>query len=321
MFVLTALVATLLVSVSAIVHAPTPTLAINPAQPPLNQLSRLDSLPLPGTNAGRLARGLPPRSPNFNRPRAARPSPSFMAFNAFATRSAVSRRATHKALAPRASAVPCAARDGTVRVVGDGINGFVLAAPNDFGEFGYTGDVAEALRVRIGCAGDALDIATLVRSKIYPPVALLASPFVFFSRPCSYSIFPLLCTLTSIHRTASLPSPSSVQSVGTQPLQTVTHFRQVRATMHIWRVRHKVRLFVHDPSMIITVSCSFFRSNSTITLTTLLHNTTKCPFGTTSSSTHAPRTCTQCVFSSHRHCGGGGECTVDGGRTCGWNQP
>lgn len=51
--------------------------------------------------------------------------------------------------------------------MGDGIDGFVLAAPNVFGEFGYTSDVTEALKVRIGCGGEALDIATLVCRAFY----------------------------------------------------------------------------------------------------------------------------------------------------------
>ncbi|OSC97279.1 hypothetical protein PYCCODRAFT_1419807 [Trametes coccinea BRFM310] len=98
-------------------HLTPRSLALNPADPTPRVL----------TNAQRLARGLPPRSPALNRH---------------------SRRA--RALAPRQSSAPCSLPQETGRIRAVGLPGDIYVARTDangFGEYGMTDDPSQALSV------------------------------------------------------------------------------------------------------------------------------------------------------------------------------
>lgn len=102
------------------------------------------SLPTPDTNANRLKRGLGPKRPNFKH----------------------HRRALH----PRQSSTPCNSPTGYIRVEyvnedGTTVDGYLGAAPNDFGEYSFSESQDTALRVQLNncdSGGDPFDIYTLV---------------------------------------------------------------------------------------------------------------------------------------------------------------
>ncbi|EED82921.1 predicted protein [Postia placenta Mad-698-R] len=116
--------------------------AANPAAVGLAPLALAHRTPL--TNAQRLARGLTPNRPRFN-------------------------RAARENLAPRASAMPdptpCPAVTGTIQVTGAGTGtpAFISRVPNAFGEYAVTTDTADALVVQYTDCADAsvIDLATL----------------------------------------------------------------------------------------------------------------------------------------------------------------
>jgi len=110
---------------------------LNPIKVGLKPNALAPSIPM--TNAQRLARGLNPNRPRFN------------------------RAGLPRHLAPRASAVvaaadpnPCAPVSGTILVSG-AVAGtaYVSRVPNAFGEYGVTTDAADALRVQYLDCNDA----------------------------------------------------------------------------------------------------------------------------------------------------------------------
>ena len=128
-------------SVAAIsaMASPTSTSGFLPLNPELKSLVGREPEPYLSTNAQRMARGLPPKRPNFGVRR----------------------------LAARQSPTLCAASIGKIRADLDSPSstGYVAAALNAFGEFTYTENAAEALEVSI-CSSDSapFDIKTTVSS-------------------------------------------------------------------------------------------------------------------------------------------------------------
>ncbi|KAI8970754.1 hypothetical protein BD414DRAFT_501977 [Trametes punicea] len=101
------------------------------------------------TNAQRLARGLPPRSPRYN-----------------------TRR---RALATRQSATPCALSQPTgiihVSSADNSVNGYVAYSANSYGEYTITSSITQALEVvllRCNSDSEPFDIMTLNGLAAYP---------------------------------------------------------------------------------------------------------------------------------------------------------
>ncbi|KIP02337.1 hypothetical protein PHLGIDRAFT_37937 [Phlebiopsis gigantea 11061_1 CR5-6] len=107
------------------------------------------------TNGQRLARGLTPNKPHFRRQadRTGRPR----------------TRPSAVAVASAPGQAHCGPRSGVVHVTGTGLDGFLAASANRFGEYGYTTTRADALTVSINdCNGSPFDLVSTNGFRAYP---------------------------------------------------------------------------------------------------------------------------------------------------------
>ncbi|KAH8091777.1 hypothetical protein BXZ70DRAFT_909643 [Cristinia sonorae] len=149
------LLAASLLALPAIVSAvpsPTTTALTNPLGLSLNDISYALEPPAPihspETNAQRLKRGLPPKPPV---------------------------RRTNRALQPRASPPPLpVAPTGYIKVVSSSQTGYVSARANSFGEYGYTANLDEALKVTLlNTAGSPFDVVALNGIAEFPTLGFI----------------------------------------------------------------------------------------------------------------------------------------------------
>ena len=204
------------------IHSPTRTsrnaaAPINPVGVVARSLARNPAVYL--TNAQRLSRGLPP-----NRPRAH----------------------ARRALKARQSST-CVAQTGTIRaVLTDPVSGttvdtgYVSMDANDFGEYGFTTDRADAISVSL-CpeSGNTFDILTLVCSS--HTVSFLAGVAVSQDAADSRVV---------LDRTASPPTLTS-EAFAVSQARTIT--LAITPTTSTLRARHRVRT---SPSSTVSIHVS-----------------------------------------------------------------
>ena len=124
------------------------------------------------TNGQRLARGLPPNKPHHRR-QGRSPVLSQAKYILYSKRAQADRK-------PRPSSVPqppgggCKPRNGVVHVTSPGgqaggrtqLDGYLSSPANEFGEYGYTTDRAQALKVTIdNCNGSPFDLLSTVSTR------------------------------------------------------------------------------------------------------------------------------------------------------------
>ncbi|KAI0073092.1 hypothetical protein K474DRAFT_1667031 [Panus rudis PR-1116 ss-1] len=125
-------------------------ITLNPVGITLNPVEHsVEARAVPLTNAQRLARGLTPNKPRFNHAK--------------------------KNIHARQSPVPCPTVSGVIAASIEGQGpGYVAAAPNIYGEYGFTTNVNAALRVSVKtCEGEPAQITSSNGATAFPDVGLV----------------------------------------------------------------------------------------------------------------------------------------------------